>query len=63
MLFQGIQWPASPANVHLLAFLPGTETGTALCTRMAENEPLSALPSAPQTVAKQTVKLCMELRA
>lgn len=63
MLFQGIQWPASPASIHLLAFLPETETGTALCTKMAKNEPLSALPSAPQTVAKQTVKLCMGLRA
>lgn len=63
MLFQDIQWPASPANIHLLVFVPGTETGTALCMRMAENVPLSALPSAPQTVAKQTVKLCMELRA
>lgn len=57
VLFLGVQWPASPANIYLLVFMPGKETGTAFCTRMAENVLLSALPSAPQTIVKQTVKL------
>jgi len=65
LLYQDLKWSlilqpsASPANIPLLGFTPGTETGTGTAEKVLS----TALPSATQNVVKQTVKLGMELRA